>query len=130
MASKSKHVGGNAELDPTMPKTSIEIDGKTYWMCFTFGALATVEAKLLQKGIEVNLLWALDPGNVNLNSVRTLFAASINAAHPEVEWEDALDLVTFDNVFTITNLIFKSLKESVKKSGEEKQAATPTQPGA
>lgn len=95
--------------DPTLPKTPIEIGGKTYNLCFTFGALARAEAainaELARTGSpeRVYLLLAL-PG-LTFESIAVLFAAGLWTFHPEVGFEAARKMVTLDKVFEISRAI-------------------------
>lgn len=97
--------------DPALPFTPIKINGKTYKMVFTFGALALAEEKLIAKGFDVNLLVAMI--RRTFSTTRTLFAASLYAYHPEVDFSEAQDWVTQDNIVEILIAIDKSWNKSM-----------------
>ena len=89
--------------DTTLPKTPIELNGVTYHLCFTLGALAQAEtalnAEFARAGLEreVNLLVALPAGN--LAGTLITFAAALRTFHPEITYEAACELLSFDDVY-------------------------------
>lgn len=84
-----------AKIDPTLPFTSIEIDGETYKMCFDHGALAVAEEALMERGFDANLMFRCPP--FTFSSIRILFAASLLAYQPDTDFEKAKSLITFRN---------------------------------
>jgi hypothetical protein len=117
--------------DPTLPKTPITIGGKTYNLCFTFGALAEAEAsinaELRSNGSEerVNLLVALPCHD--MANVRKVFAAALRTFHPEITFPDAIKMVDFRNVYDIA-LAVKHAWDAAQ-AVEEESPADPSQPG-
>lgn len=93
----------NTPIDPTLQKTPITIGGVTYNLCFDLGSLAEAEQTLNRAGHNVNLLYALP--NLNLANVRVIFGAALRAFHPEVTFEQAMDLITFHNLYAIANAV-------------------------
>lgn len=108
--------------DPTLPFTPITIDGKEYKMVFQHAALALAEDKLLAKGYEVNLL--ISYLRRTFSSMRVLFAASLVAYHPEVDFNEAQNWVTHDNILEI----IQAVDAAWKKSMPEPVKSDPTQP--
>src|SRR5258708_11377263 len=84
------------EVDPTLPRTPITIQGKEYLMCLHIGALAKAEHELVKEGHDVVILNHLPP--FRLDSVRVIFAASLRKYQPEIAYEDALELLTLPYV--------------------------------
>ena len=106
-----KEVTASPQPTPAQPFTPIEIDGKTYKMVFTFGALELAEERLLAKGFDANLLMAMV--RRTFSTTRTLFAASLYAYHPEVDFDEARDWVTQGNITEILLAIDKAWKQSM-----------------
>lgn len=98
-------------IDPTLPKTPITIDGKEYNLCFDFGALAEAEAAFNAQGYAVNLLAALP--SLNLSSTRIIFAASLRNFQADIDYKDAVKLVTLKNVYTIADAVINAWKEAL-----------------
>lgn len=107
---KQRKVAGTA-IDPTLPKTPIEINGKTYDLCFDLGALAEAEQALNREGHHVNLLAALPV--LNLTNVRVIFAAAIRKFHPEISYDEAVGMITFLNLYAIANIIAEAWKAAL-----------------
>ena len=88
--------------DATLPKTPITIDGKTYNLCFDLGALAEAEMAINRELARrdppqfVNLLMALPVQN--LANTRTVFAAAVRTFHSELTFDEAMALLTLENV--------------------------------
>jgi hypothetical protein len=99
---KTRKVAGTP-ADATLPKTPITLDGVTYDLCFDLGALAEAEQALSRAGHACNLLYALP--NLNLANVRVIFAAAIRKFHPEVSFEQAMGMITLQNVYLIANAV-------------------------
>jgi hypothetical protein len=116
----------DTSLDPTLPKTPITIKGITYQMCLDLGALAEAEAALIAEGHhEVNLLYALP--NQNLSNTRTVFAASLRKFHPEISFDDAKKLLSFDALYAVA---LKIQEAWTAATPEPETPADPPQPGA
>lgn len=112
--------------DATLPKTPIVIDGKTYNLCFDYGALSEAEVainvELAKIGNErVNLLIAL--AELNLGSTRTLFAAALRTFHVEIGFAAAQAMVRHDNLFLVAGTIQDAWKASTPEpTGNPPQA--------
>jgi hypothetical protein len=113
-------------VDPTLPKVAITLDGKTYYLAFTFAALATAEAKLRQAGITVNLLHALDLSNMDAERVVPLLYAALITHDPTITPEAVAKLVTLRNL----GAIFEGIAKTYAESLAEPNPADPTGPQA
>ena len=104
--------------DPTLPSTPLEIDGKTYSLCFDLRAMAEAQQHFKQAGHHVNLLAALP--NIDLDSCMVLFPCIVHKYHPELSWEEAQSLVTLISVFKIAGKIGEAwLNAAPKKEAPE-----------
>jgi hypothetical protein len=109
--------------NPALPFVPIVIDGITYKMVFDFGALAAAEEALLAKGFDANLLMAMV--RRTFSTVRTLFAASLYAYQPEIDFNEAQNWVTQANIIEIMLAIDKAWKKSMPDADSE---VAPPQP--
>lgn len=105
------------KYDPTMPVDTISINGKVYRMCFDFSALAEAEGELKSKGIPCNILGAIRLDSIS--AVQTLFAASLRRYQPELAWEDALDLVTWQTFGAIAPAVGNALAQAMSPADPE-----------
>jgi hypothetical protein len=127
---KVRKIAGTV-ADPTLPKTPVVIGGKTYNLCFDLGALAEAEtainAEILRAGRTdiVNLLFAL-PGQ-NLANTRIMFAAAVRKFQPEIDFESALELLTFESIYAVATALTAAWKAA---NPEPEKTADPPQPGA
>jgi hypothetical protein len=115
--------------DPTLPKTPIEIDGKTYDLCFTFGALARAKQALRARGIEMNLLQSLDFTTLDADNLPILFYAALLPFHEEIGYDDAIAMVTMPTYGGIYVAICTAYSRSVSKQDPEAKANPPQEPG-
>jgi hypothetical protein len=117
----------NTESDPTLAKTGIEIEGKTYNLCFDLGALAEAEAQFIREGHDVNLLRALP--ELNLSNVRIVFPCAIHKFHPDLSFKKAQALITLQNVYTVAAAVAGAWQSAVPEAPKEKvEAENPPQP--
>lgn len=127
---KKRTIAGTA-ADPTLPKTPITIKGKTYDLCFTFGALAEAETsinvELARKGSDERVNMLMQFPIVNLANTRACFAAALRTFHPEISFADAIAMVTPGTIFTVAEIIQAAWNAAVKD--DEAPAADPPQPG-
>jgi hypothetical protein len=120
----------NTVADPTLPKTPIEIDGKTYFLCFDLGALAEAESYFDAQGHNVNLLMALP--RINLANARIVFPCALHKFHPEIEFGDAQKLLNFQNTWIVAGAIRDAWEAAVPEAktpeAEAKAEANPHNP--
>jgi hypothetical protein len=128
-------IGGNmrktaaVKADPTIPRTPITLNGKTYDLCFKMRALGEAElainAELIKAKREdrVNLLYAL-PGDSLLN-LQILFAAALRTHHSEISFDEAVDLVTYHNVYEVRRVV----REAWEAVAAKPEPGNPPEPG-
>jgi hypothetical protein len=115
--------------DPTLPKTPVTLDGKTYNLCFDLGALAEAEisinAELIKRAapMRVNLLLAMPVQD--LANVRVMFAAAVRTFHPELSFDAAIQMLRMDNIFSVA----VAVREAWIGSTPEANPADPPLPG-
>jgi len=111
-------IAKNPAVDPTLPKIPLVLDGETYHLCFTFGALALAEAKLRAVGVQANLLKALDLSSLDASHFVPLLYAAMITERPDIKFDKVASLVTFSNlgdIFTAITLAYgESLAEPKK----------------
>lgn len=106
-------VAKNPAIDPTLPKVPVKLGGETYYLCFSFAAIATAEAKLREQGIKVNLLHALDLSSMDAARVVPLLYATLITHQPDITPEAVAKLVTMRNLGAIFEGIGKAYTESL-----------------
>jgi hypothetical protein len=98
-------------IDPALPFTEITVAGTVYKMCFDYEALAQAETRLVRMGHDVNLNTCLP--RLNFANTRVLFAASLLAYQPEMDFAAAKAMVTRLNLFEVLNAMILSWNESM-----------------
>lgn len=84
-----------ATAPPDLPTVDIEIGGRMYKACFDLQTLFEAEEQLLRLGHwDANLLRILP--EFSASSARRLFAVAIQRFHPEISFENRLDLLSHD----------------------------------
>jgi hypothetical protein len=121
-------VARNPAVDPTLPKTDIKLDGKTYFMCFTFGALALAQSKLRAQGIVVNLLHALDLSSLDAERVVPLLYAALITHQPDISIEAVAKMVSMRNLGNIFEGIATAYAASLAEPTPEDAKPDPTKP--
>lgn len=130
---KQRKIAGTI-ADATLPKTAIEIRGKTYHLCFDLGALAEAEtainAELAREGRSdlVNLLYALPAQN--LASTRTIFAAAVRTFHPDLSFEEARQLPALEDLYTVAVKVREAWNQSRVEPAADEAAENPPQAAA
>jgi hypothetical protein len=84
----------NTALDPTLPKTEIELKGKKYFLCYDFNAIAVAENL---SGI--NMLTAIDFQKLDAGKLRALLFAALLKLQPELTLEAVGDLMPLPTMF-------------------------------
>jgi hypothetical protein len=118
-------IANNPEVDPTLPKVQLTLGGETYFLCFTFGALALAEAKLRANGIECNMLHALDLSSLDANRVVPLLYAAMITHDPAIKFENVAALVTLRNLGSIFEGITAAYAASLADPADEAGKAEP-----
>jgi hypothetical protein len=98
-------------LDPTIRFASLEIDDKSYKLCYDFNAIAEAE-----KVAGCNLLQGMAAVLINgmsATQVRGLLYAAIRKAHPKMSIEECGKLVRVDTLQEIRDVLVVCYRESV-----------------
>jgi len=120
-------VAKNPAVDPTLPKVPVTLGDETFYLCFTFAAIATAEAKLRQSGIHVNLLHALDLSSMDAGRVVPLLYATLITHQPDITPEAVAKLVTMRNLGAIFEGVAKAYSDSLAEP-EPGDAKHPDEP--
>jgi hypothetical protein len=91
----------NTIVDPTISRTELKLGKETYFLCFTFGALAIAQKNLREVGVTCNLLHALDLSSMDAEKFVPLLYAALITHHPTITPEQVANLVTFKNMGSI-----------------------------
>jgi hypothetical protein len=94
-------------VDPTLPKVSIEVDGVTYYLCFSFNAICQAEAST-----GLNLLNALDFRSVDATKLRALLFSALLRIQPDTTLESAGSLLNLKTAGMITRALTEAFTES------------------
>jgi hypothetical protein len=118
----------NTQADPTLKTVPLEIQGKTYTLCFDLGSLAEAEMHFRRAGEDVNLLGALS--SLSLSSVRILFPCAIRKFHPEISFAEAQAILdaNMPAVFSVATMLVVTWKAAMPDASAEALTETPTQP--
>jgi hypothetical protein len=125
MTTKKQQTQAEKKIDPTLPFTEIEILGKTYKMCFTFRALAKADARLREQGVASNLLRMLP--NMTFETIPIVLAAGLATFHPKLTFEDVVDLIDYDTVWTIRDKMIDAWVDAFPKRTKD-DAENPQKP--
>lgn len=116
----------NTVADPTLPKTPIEIDGRTFNLCFDLGALAEAEMYFNQQGHDINLLRALP--ELNLSNTRIIFPCAAHKFQPSLGFIEGQSLITLKNVYAVATAIASAWQDGVPVPETETKAGTENPP--
>ena len=105
---KKTEVAGNPELDSTLPDVSIELNGSTYHLLFTFGALSIAEKKLHAAGIRIGLLVARNIAFWDASTLPYIFFAALVTRHPEITFHQANALLDFENCEAVVDKLVEA----------------------
>jgi hypothetical protein len=89
-------------------KTPIEINGKTYDLCFDFAELAKSERLYRSQGHQFNLMFAMP--EFTFGSLQVVFPCLVRTHHPELTWEQAQELVTLQSASAIALAVAAALE--------------------
>jgi hypothetical protein len=127
---KTVKIAGNPEIDPTMPKIELKLAGKSYFLVFSFGALAVAQKGLRDAGVECNLLHALDLTSIDPIRLPLLFYATLITHQPKMTIEQATTLVTMKTLGPIYEAVINAYGASLAEPSPEDAKSDPNQPDA
>ncbi len=125
---KNIKIAGNPEIDPTLPKIEIKLGKETYYLCFTFGALALAQKNLRDVGVDVNLLHALDLSTMDALRLVPLLYAALLSHQPKITLDKVTSLVTIKNLGMIFEGIAAAYGASLADPSPDDVKPDPTQP--
>jgi hypothetical protein len=127
---KNHKIAGDASIDPTLPKVPLKLGKETYFLCFTFGALATAQKNLRDIGVNVNLLHALDLSDMDALKLVPLLYAAMLSHQPKITLDKVTSLVTLKNLGSIFTSIAQAYSDSLAEPSEEEteEKQDPLQP--
>jgi hypothetical protein len=106
-------IANNPSVDPTLPKVELKLGNETFFLCFTFAAIAQAEAKLRALGMQINMLHALDLSSMDATRIVPLLYAALATHQPDLSFEDAAKLVTLKNLGSIFGGIARAYEASL-----------------
>jgi hypothetical protein len=119
------NVAGNPAIDPTLPKVELTLGKKTYFLCFTFEALALAQSILRDNGIDCNLLQSLDLTILQADRLVPLLYAALITHDPTISLEEVFKLVKFRTLAKVFEAIVLAYGASMADPDED---AAPTDP--
>jgi hypothetical protein len=112
-------IAKNPEVDPTLPKVELKLGRKTYYLCFTYGALTQAEAELRKLGVKTNMLKALDFETLDATTLSALLYAAILTHDPSITPESAAALIVFKNIGKIREALLYAFVASLADPVDE-----------
>ena len=112
-----------------MEFTEIELEGKQYRLAFDLGAMARAEALANKAGADLSVLRGVDISSLKLDAMIIFFACSLQAAQPELSYEDAVALAKRQKMKSLGAICEGTLSAWVQSMGTEdaeKNGATGT----
>jgi predicted neutral ceramidase superfamily lipid hydrolase len=117
------------ESNPTQQTTDVVIGDKVYRMCLNVRSLAQAERELNRMGYKVILLRGLASLQLlELDTILVLFAASIRKFHPDISFDDAIDMVTLPYVMPVAEALIDAWNKCLPAQ-ETDVAGNPTEAG-
>ena len=110
-------------VDPTLPRVSVTVDGKEYFLCFDFNSI--VEAENLTG---LNLLNALDFSNINATKLRALLYSALLKLQPDITLEATGTLLAVGRG-AITAALVKAFTESHPEHDKDGESPNAQEPG-
>jgi hypothetical protein len=102
-------------VDPTLPRVPLTVNGETYFLCFTFGALALAQSKLIH---------ALDLSTLDPSMVVPLLYASLITHSPDITIDEVSEMVTIRNLGVIFDGIATAYAASLAPPSDVKENPT------
>jgi hypothetical protein len=124
---KTERIAGNPEIDPTLPKIEIKLGKDSYFLCFTFGALALAQKNLRAIGIGCNLLHALDLSNLDASQLVPLLYAALISHQPKISIDKVISLVSIKNLGMIFEGIAQAYGASLAEPSPDDVKPDPSQ---
>jgi hypothetical protein len=90
-------VAGVPGSDPTLPKVSITVGGKVYFLAFDFNSIAKAEELT-----GLNLLKSLDFTDLSITTYRALLFSALLKGNPDITLEEVGDMITVKNMTEVT----------------------------
>ena len=109
-------VARNPAIDPTLPKIELKLGGKTYFLVFTFAALAMAEAKLREVGITANLLTSIDLGSWDATKLVPLLYAALITHDPDITPTAVAQMIQFRDLPNIINGLYTAWNASIEEA--------------
>jgi hypothetical protein len=125
---KTIKIAGNPEIDPALPKVEIKLGTETFYLCFSFGALALAQKHLRDAGVECNLLHALDLSSMDALKVVPMLYAALITHQPKITLDKVASLVTLKNLGAIFEGITRAYIASLADPSDEDKKADPIEP--
>jgi hypothetical protein len=122
------NVAGNPAIDPTLPKVELKLGNKTYFLCFTFKALALAQTILRNNGIDCNLLQSLDLTALQADRLVPLLYAGLITHMPEITLEEVFELVLFRNMHLVFEAVVLAYGASMAEPDPDAAPVDPTLP--
>ncbi len=116
------------DIDPTLTRTEVKRGKNTFYLCFTFKALALAQKNLRSIGVECNLLHALDMTSMDAERLVPLLYAALLTHQPKITVDQVWELVTFRNLGLIFEGLAAAWQASLAEPSEEETKADPTEP--
>jgi hypothetical protein len=122
-------IAGNPAIDPTLPKIEREFNGKKYYLCFTFGALAIAQKGLREAGSDCNILRSMDLSTPDATVFGPLLYASLVTFQPTITLAEAEVLIDLKNMGYVYESLVKAYVASMSEpEPDEKKSENPDQP--
>lgn len=96
--------------------STVDIKGKTYTLCFDTRALIKAEHDLREQGHDVNLQRSLPV--LTLENTVIVFAAAVRRFHPEITFDDAIDLVSMRYYMAVGNAVLAAWEKCLAEPEE------------
>jgi len=93
------------QADPLLPRTPVEIEGKTYDLSFDCRAMAEGRRLLRGTGSTVNLLRSVMVDDIDADTVLPLFFVALLPYQPDMTIEKAYSMVTLRTVGVIVEAL-------------------------
>jgi hypothetical protein len=118
--------------DVTIEAVEEVVGGETYRMCLDFRSLRLAERELNRAGRNINIL--AEYPKLTMDSTCIMFGAAIHRLHPDIKFEDALEMLADDlpAAYRVANAIGVAWSNamSLNAKGSSQGNKNPTQPGS